>query len=131
MTTRATRPLLSTALCAALTVALTSATAMGPATSTATAESPLAAADGAAGIGDPYWPLDGNGGIDVTAYRIDNRYDLASKRLAGHTTVELTATQDLSSFSLDFLLHVSSVEVDGTDAAFTRTDGHELRITPS
>jgi aminopeptidase N len=132
VTTRATRPLLSTALCAALTVALTSATAMGPATSTATAESPLAAADGAAGIGDPYWPLDGNGGIDVARYDIVNRYDLGSRRLAGRTTVELVATADLSSFSLDFLLDVDAVTVDGDRAGFAKSDGgHELRITPS
>ena len=32
---------------------------------------------GSSGIGDPYWPLDGNGGIDVASYRIKNRYDLA------------------------------------------------------
>ncbi|UFN45706.1 M1 family metallopeptidase [Nocardioides okcheonensis] len=88
--------------------------------------------DGASGIGDAYWPLDGNGGIDVSAYRIHNRYDLGAKRLAGRTTVELTATADLSSFSLDFLLDVSRVRVDGEDATFAKTDGgHELRITPA
>ncbi|WP_210648623.1 M1 family metallopeptidase [Nocardioides sp. SYSU D00065] len=115
------RSLLSAALCAA--VALTGATA--------TAEAPLAA-DGATGIGDPYWPLDGNGGIDVSSYAISNRYDLADKRLSGRTKVELTATADLSSFSLDFLLDVTSVTVDGADARFATTDGgHELRITPA
>ncbi|WP_374456494.1 M1 family metallopeptidase [Nocardioides sp.] len=133
MTTRAvSRPLISTALCATLAVALTSATAIGPATSIATAEAPAAAADGAAGIGDAYWPLDGNGGIDVARYEIANRYAFDTKRLAGRTRVELTATTDLSSFSLDFLLDVDKVTVDGEKAAFTRSDGgHELRITPA
>ncbi len=130
MTTRTIpRPLLATALSAAMTVTLTSATA----TATASAETPTTAAvDGASGIGDPYWPLDGNGGIDVTSYAIANRYALKTKRLSGRTKIELTATSDLTSFSLDFLLRVSKVSVDGTDAAFARTDGgHELRITPA
>lgn len=129
MTTRAvSRPLLSAALCASLTVALAGATAPV----TATAEVPAAAADGASGIGDPYWPLDGNGGIDVARYEISNRYDLDSQRLAGRTRVVLTATGDLDSFSLDFLLDVDKVTVDGTKAGFSKSDGgHELRITPS
>jgi aminopeptidase N len=114
-----------------MTVGLAGATASVP----ATAESSLVAAapaDGAPGIGDPYWPLDGNGGIDVTSYAVANRYALASKRLSGRTTVRLVATSDLSSFSLDFLLDVDKVTVDGARAAFARSDGgHELRITPS
>ena len=64
--------------------------AVGLTSATATAEGPLAApVDGAAGIGDPYWPLDGNGGIDVTSYEIRNSYAFDSKRLAGRTRVEL------------------------------------------
>jgi len=117
------RPLLAAATCAVLTVGLTSATA--------TAE-PTAPVDGATGIGDPYWPLDGNGGIDVKSYEIRNRYAFDTKRLAGRTRVELTATSDLRSFSLDFLLDVSKVTVDGAAADFAKTDGgHELRITPA
>src|SRR5690349_12004358 len=127
MTTRATRrPLLSAALATALAAGL----AVGAGAVTATAEAP--AVDGAAGIGDPYWPLDGNGGIDVATYRISNRYNLATKRLSGRTAIELTATQDLASFSLDFLLDVSRVSVDGEQARFVKTDGgHELRIAPT
>ena len=127
VTTRTlTRPLLAAALSVALTVGLTGATA------TAGARVPLAPVDGASGIGDPYWPLDGNGGIDVASYAIANRYALATGRLRGRTTIELTATSDLSSFSLDFLLRVSKVSVDGVAADFAKTDGgHELRITPA
>ncbi len=106
---------------------------VGLTTATATAESPLGApVDGATGIGDPYWPLDGNGGIDVSSYAISNRYGLTTKKLSGRTKVELTATSDLKSFSLDFLLKVSKVTVDGAKAGFARSDGgHELRITPA
>ncbi|MDR7253619.1 aminopeptidase N [Nocardioides sp. BE266] len=129
MTTRAvSRPLLSAALVGALTVGLAGATVP----TTATAEVPAAAADGASGIGDPYWPLDGNGGIDVARYEISNHYAFDTKRLAGRTRIELTATSDLSSFSLDFLLRTKTVTVDGEKADFARSDGgHELRITPS
>ena len=130
MTPRASsRSFLAVAVSAALTVALTSAAAVSP----ATAESPLGAPTaGAGGIGDPYWPLDGNGGIDVASYEIRNRYAFASQRLGGRTRVELRATADLSSFALDFLLDVSKVTVDGRPARFVKTDdGHELRITPS
>ena len=116
------RTVLAASLAGALTVGLTGATATA---------GPVAPVDGASGIGDPYWPLDGNGGIDVTSYAISNRYAFAEKRLSGRTTVRLRATSDLSSFSLDFLLEVKGVTVDGARAAFTKTDGgHELRITP-
>jgi len=87
---------------------------------------------GASGIGDPYWPLDGNGGIDVASYRIDNTYRLRTGRLKGRTTITLTATEDLSRFSLDFLLGVRSVTVDGRPAAHDQSrDPHELDITPA
>lgn len=89
-----------------------------------------AAGLGESGIGDPYWPLDGNGGIDVAAYKIRNNYDLASQRLRGTTRLTLTATRDLTGFNLDFLLPVTSVTVDGTKAVFTQRRSHELAITP-
>ena len=124
MTTRTlSRTVLAASLVGTLVVGLTGATA------TARTSAPV---DGAPGIGDPYWPLDGNGGIDVASYAISHRYVLATKRLSGRTRIELTATQDLRSFSLDFLLKVSKVTVDGEPAAYAKTDGgHELRITPS
>jgi aminopeptidase N len=130
VTTVLARPLLAAALSGALAVGLAGATATTAAPSAVQA-SVAAPVDGASGIGDPYWPLDGNGGIDVSSYGIDNRYDFATKRLSGRTEVTLVATADLTSFSLDFLLPVRKVTVDGAVAGFARTDGgHELRITP-
>lgn len=128
MTTRTLhRPLLAVALCGALTIGVPTLTASADSARTADAR-----VDGSSGIGDPYWPLDGNGGIDVASYAISNRYALDTKRLSGRTKVRLTATADLTSFSLDFLLRVSKVTVDGAEATFDRTDGgHELRITPA
>ncbi len=88
--------------------------------------------DGAPGIGDPYWPLDGNGGYDVTRYRIDNTWSFAQRRLRGATSIDLVATQDLASLSLDFLLPVIGVSVDGAPARFHREGrGHELRVRPA
>ena len=86
---------------------------------------------GAQGIGDDYWPLDGNGGIDVLHYDVHDTYDLATGVLSGSTTLTVRATQALSRFQLDFLLPVSSVTVDGVTAGVARPHPHELRITPA
>ena len=86
---------------------------------------------GSAGIGDAYFPLDGNGGIDVLHYDVRDRYDFVTGRLTGRTTLTLRATQDLSRFNLDFLLKVTRVRVDGGTASFDRGNRHELRITPA
>ncbi|MCD4536065.1 M1 family metallopeptidase [Nocardioides sp. cx-169] len=86
---------------------------------------------GAAGIGDPYFPLDGNGGIDVQSYEVHDRYAFRTERLSGWTVVRLTATQALRRFNLDLLLTARSVTVDGAPAAFAQRDGHELEITPT
>ncbi|WP_340539376.1 M1 family metallopeptidase [Nocardioides sp. GXZ039] len=83
------------------------------------------------GIGDPYWPLDGNGGIDVKHYDIHDRYDFDTGRLEGATTVTLRATKSLPLFHLDLLLPVSSVLVDGQPASFGKPNKHELRIKPA
>ena len=46
--------------------------------SAATAGTGSGAVSGAPGIGDPYFPLDGNGGIDVRSYEVHDRYQLSS-----------------------------------------------------
>lgn len=85
---------------------------------------------GSDGIGDSYFPLDGNGGIDVVRYRIHDRYRFRAKRLSGRTVLTVEATQDLSSFNLDFLLPVRRVKVDGARAAHDKPNRHEVVITP-
>ena len=82
---------------------------------------------GAPGIGDPYFPLDGNGGIDVLSYDIHDRYTFGERRLSGWTALRLTATASVSSFDLDLLLPASRVEVDGRRTRFDQ-DHHELTI---
>ena len=71
---------------------------------------------GAPGIGDPYYPLDGNGGYDVEHYDLDLRYETSapSQAIDGEATITARATQALSSLNLDFAGDsVGSVSVDG------------------
>jgi aminopeptidase N len=85
---------------------------------------------GANGIGDDYFPIDGNGGLDVEHYDIHDRYRFRSGRLSGWTRMTVVATQDLSSFNLDFLLPVREVRVDGERARVSRPRTHEVHIEP-
>ncbi|WP_181777346.1 M1 family metallopeptidase [Amycolatopsis pittospori] len=80
---------------------------------------------------DPYYPKDGNGGYDVSAYALALDYAPYSMTVSGKASITATATQDLSRFDLDLRgLTVRSVSVDGTAAAFRRSGEHELVITP-
>ena len=85
---------------------------------------------GASGIGDRYYPKDGNGGYDVRSYSLSVSYDPATDRLVGKATIRAKATQNLSRFDLDFVgLQVRSLKVDGETARYRRS-GQELIITP-
>ena len=86
---------------------------------------------GAAGLGDPYFPLDGNGGYDVQHYLLDVSYDPPTDLLTGVATIRANATQDLSQFNLDLDgLDVRSVEVNGVPAQWSRS-GAELTVVPT
>ncbi|NEK87723.1 M1 family metallopeptidase [Blastococcus saxobsidens] len=85
---------------------------------------------GAPGIGDPYFPLDGNGGYDVGHYDLDVAYDPHTDVLTGLATITATATQHLSSFNLDLEgMTVHSITVDGKAAGWHR-EGGELTVVP-
>ena len=85
---------------------------------------------GAPGIGDPYFPGDGNGGYDVGHYDLALTYDPATDQLTGVATISATATQNLSAFNLDFMgLNLHRVTVNGTTAATNRVES-ELTVTP-
>jgi aminopeptidase N len=89
------------------------------------------AAPGAAGLGDPLYPLLGNGGYDVEDYDIALDVDVEGNLISGTVTIDATATQDLSAFNLDLTgLTVDEVAVDSEPAAFGREQG-ELTITPA
>jgi hypothetical protein len=85
---------------------------------------------GAPGLGDPYFPLDGNGGYDVDEYVLDLSYDPLTHVLGGTASITARATQDLSAFNLDLDgLTVRGVTVNGRSAEFTR-DAGELTVSP-
>ena len=108
----------------ALAAAVISAAPAGAATPT-TAFTP-----GAAGAGDSYFPLAGNGGYRTEHYDLSVAYNPATRTLAGTAAIDAAATQNLSRFDLDLIgLTVDKVDVNGQTARFTRT-GQELVITP-
>jgi hypothetical protein len=85
---------------------------------------------GAPGIGDPYFPLDGNGGYDVSHYGLTISYDPDSDVLRGVAKLDITAKQDLSSFNLDLIgMNVRLALVDGWPARVTRSGG-EMTVKP-
>ncbi|MGW0247595.1 M1 family metallopeptidase [Nocardia goodfellowii] len=113
--------------CAALGAALVSVSS--PVAMGAPGGDPLV---GAAGLGDPYYPMDGNGGYDVGHYDVSIDYDPPTHRIIGKTRIEATATQALKSFNLDFTgPAIANVAVNGVAAEFNRNGDHELTITPA
>src|SRR5436190_2015523 len=109
--------------------------AAGPSSSSSPTSPPKVASAqavaGSDGVGDPYYPTDGNGGYDVTDYRVSISYDPPTKKLDGDTVITATATADLNRFNLDLRgFDVASVEVDDKAAKFERSGEHELVITP-
>lgn len=118
-------------LCAATAVLVVAPTVMaaGPATGAA----PRSVA-GAAGVGDEYFPLAGNGGYDVRHYDLALSYvptGPTTGQLDGVATIEARTTEALDSFNLDFRgFEITSLTVDGEPAEFSR-DGQELTIDPA
>jgi aminopeptidase N len=86
---------------------------------------------GAPGLGDPYYPLAGNGGYEVKHYSLDLDYERAGNRLAATAVITATATESLSRFDLDLRgFEVSRLTVNGHPADVAR-DGQELIVTPA
>jgi aminopeptidase N len=86
---------------------------------------------GSPGLGDPFFPLAGNGGYDVAHYGLRLSYQPATRQLDGTATIRATATQNLSRFDLDLRgFRILRLSVDGQPASFTR-QGQELAITPA
>jgi aminopeptidase N len=109
----------------ALILLATTTAALACATPASAAPSP-----GAPGLGDPFFPNAGNGGYDVGHYDLAIRYRPSGNRLRGRARISATATQDLSSFDLDYRgPKITSLTVNGAGATFDR-QGQELIITP-
>lgn len=94
--------------------------------------------EGAAGAGDPYLPLAGNGGYDVQHYSLDLHYTPPAPapaplegQLEGVATITLTTTQPLRTFNLDLRgLTATEVLVNGRSATFRQELGNELVVQP-
>ncbi|WP_109507388.1 M1 family metallopeptidase [Nocardioides speluncae] len=86
---------------------------------------------GAAGIGDPYFPKDGNGGYDVGHYDVRDTIRMSDQRLTGTTKVTARAKHGLTRFNLDLVLRPTSVKVNGVKARFRKTSQRELQVTPA
>jgi len=85
---------------------------------------------GSAGLGDPLFPLAGNGGYDVSNYALILDYEPSANFLSGSAVITATATQSLSRFDLDLRgFTISRLLVNGQSASFARS-GQELIVTP-
>lgn len=116
---------------------VTSLLALATALTLTATVAPVAHADdarptpGAPGIGDPLFPLSGNGGYRADHYTLAFDWQAPGAAFPAVTTIEATATQALSRFDLDFAGNtLGRVTVDGRPAE-TRRDGDELVITPA
>jgi aminopeptidase N len=127
------------ALLAAGTAGIALAVLTGPSLAVAAPGDPASPryGEGAAGAGDPYFPLAGNGGTDVLHYDLDLDYTPPAPdpaplegHLEGVATIDLVATEDLEQFNLDLRgLTASEVTVDGKPMHFEQAE-NELIITP-
>ena len=89
--------------------------------------------EGSAWLGDPYYPMAGNGGYDVRHYHLDLDYaPPPTNFLEGKALIVARATENLSRFNLDFrpFYDIHSLTVNGKRASYTRDDVHELVISP-
>jgi aminopeptidase N len=86
---------------------------------------------GSAGLGDPMFPLAGNGGYNVAHYSLTLDYRPTGNQLAGNVVITARATQSLSRFDLDLRgFSISQLLVNGAAATYAR-DGQELIVTPA
>ncbi|MCZ4123356.1 M1 family metallopeptidase [Streptomyces sp. H39-S7] len=116
--------LLRTTLCGLLLLT-------GCATGSPSGPPPPPVADSTSGVGDPLFPLAGNGGYDVSHYGLDLAYDPATRLLRGTARVTARAARALPAFNLDLSgLKVGRVTVDGAGAASSRA-GTELTVRPA
>jgi aminopeptidase N len=86
------------------------------------------------GIGDPYYPTEGNGGYQVDSYDLTLSYDPPTNALQSTALIKGSVLSDegLTQFNLDLQpnLTVSTVTVNDAPATFSQQDS-ELIITPA
>ncbi|NCF64826.1 MAG: M1 family peptidase [Chloroflexi bacterium] len=98
-----------------------------PATSTPLSLAAEATAVPITGLGDPFYPELGDGGIDVLHYDLDLNVDVEAATIQGTTTIEAIVTEPRTWFALDLAgLEVEEVSVNGDPASF---DLQESKLT--
>lgn len=86
---------------------------------------------GSSGLGDPYYPNDGNGGYQVEHYEVAISYDPPSRHLTGTVRLDAVATQAMRMFDLDFTgPRIHRVTVNGLPAGFVRHGEHKVSVSP-
>ena len=121
----------SIVVAAALTAALV-LTAGDPAGQAATAPATQQYAEGAAGIGDPYYP--GRRQSRLRRAQLPRLARVLPQREVDRATavIHAVATSRLTSFHFDFEhLRVSHLTVDGRRTTWRRVGAHELVVTPA
>lgn len=79
---------------------------------------------------DPYFPDDGQRGLDITHYDIAVRHDPRVGRIVGRATLAADARTTLRTVHLDLWLPVRRVRVDGREVSWRQNAG-DLAIVPS
>ncbi|MDQ2652784.1 MAG: M1 family metallopeptidase [Chloroflexota bacterium] len=86
--------------------------------------------NGEPSAGDPYFPHLGNSGYDARHYDVALTVDAKKRVVRGTTTIEMTPTVNLLSFTFDLVgFDVTAVAVNGAFARFDRPPD-KLRVTP-
>ncbi|WP_040790567.1 M1 family metallopeptidase [Nocardia paucivorans] len=86
---------------------------------------------GSSGLGDPYYPDDGNGGYQVEHYEVAITYDPPSRHLAGTARLNAVAAQAMRVFDLDFAgPPIHRVTVNDLPAGFVRHGDHKVSVSP-
>lgn len=101
-------------------------TAATTTTTTTTTAPPPPASDvtGRLGLDDSLYPELGNAGYDVDHYTIDLTFDPEPDTINALVSIEATATEPISAFSLDFVgFETTSVKVNGEPVAYERVAG--------
>jgi aminopeptidase N len=76
---------------------------------------------GANNMGDSIFKTEGNGGIDISHYDLNLTWNDKNNTIKAKATINITSTQALSVFSLDFhALKITSISIDAKPVAFTR-----------
>ncbi len=87
--------------------------------------------DAASGIGDPYFPMMGNGGYDVRHYDLTISVDMEVEEIDAVVKIDAHSLRVLDRFNLDLKeLHIRSVKVNGDNTAYSLAAG-ELMIVPA